>query len=153
MIRRPPRSTLFPYTTLFRSIIRERYPAGAVGIARQGIVDDCGNGAEIARAHGRGGKRQVRSGRKLALPGALIIHEPEQLVLAMNDLGNPHRAANRESVLVLDVLRQAAGMAEIIVDGVKSVVRIPFQRNSVQTVGSRFDRSEEHTSELQSLRH
>src|SRR5260370_7347579 len=26
MIRRPPRSTLFPYTTLFRSHRRERYP-------------------------------------------------------------------------------------------------------------------------------
>src|SRR5438034_5787121 len=27
MIRRPPRSTLFPYTTLFRSIVRgKRYP-------------------------------------------------------------------------------------------------------------------------------
>src|SRR5256885_7154923 len=27
MIRRPPRSTLFPYTTLFRSIPRGRWPA------------------------------------------------------------------------------------------------------------------------------
>src|SRR5258708_31209845 len=27
MIRRPPRSTLFPYTTLFRSISAERSPA------------------------------------------------------------------------------------------------------------------------------
>src|SRR2546430_9256608 len=26
MIRRPPRSTLFPYTTLFRSKLRERQP-------------------------------------------------------------------------------------------------------------------------------
>src|SRR5690242_20995752 len=26
MIRRPPRSTLFPYTTLFRSILRRRNP-------------------------------------------------------------------------------------------------------------------------------
>src|SRR5258708_21501431 len=26
MIRRPPRSTLFPYTTLFRSAIRRRWP-------------------------------------------------------------------------------------------------------------------------------
>src|SRR5260221_6409374 len=26
MIRRPPRSTLFPYTTLFRSIVRPREP-------------------------------------------------------------------------------------------------------------------------------
>src|SRR5256885_11797798 len=31
MIRRPPRSTLFPYTTLFRSIIRRR--EGREGIA------------------------------------------------------------------------------------------------------------------------
>src|SRR2546422_9523781 len=27
MIRRPPRSTLFPYTTLFRSRLRRRHPA------------------------------------------------------------------------------------------------------------------------------
>src|SRR2546429_3010224 len=27
MIRRPPRSTLFPYTTLFRSVSKERYTA------------------------------------------------------------------------------------------------------------------------------
>src|SRR3712207_7491225 len=32
MIRRPPRSTLFPYTTLFRSLRRERSkPAGLPG--------------------------------------------------------------------------------------------------------------------------
>src|SRR3712207_8762436 len=30
MIRRPPRSTLFPYTTLFRSRLREQVPLGAV---------------------------------------------------------------------------------------------------------------------------
>src|SRR2546426_8191641 len=30
MIRRPPRSTLFPYTTLFRSL-RSRAPSGDVG--------------------------------------------------------------------------------------------------------------------------
>src|SRR2546430_9127115 len=29
MIRRPPRSTLFPYTTLFRSVIRNALPAVA----------------------------------------------------------------------------------------------------------------------------
>src|SRR2546429_6812506 len=32
MIRRPPRSTLFPYTTLFRSVF-ERLPAAHDGIA------------------------------------------------------------------------------------------------------------------------
>src|SRR2546422_1687561 len=35
MIRRPPRSTLFPYTTLFRSFAVRRLPAAAeVGAAR-----------------------------------------------------------------------------------------------------------------------
>src|SRR5260370_23183204 len=29
MIRRPPRSTLFPYTTLFRSRLKNQLPAGA----------------------------------------------------------------------------------------------------------------------------
>src|SRR3712207_7926141 len=37
MIRRPPRSTLFPYTTLFRSVrVGNRLPdAGGSGVARQ----------------------------------------------------------------------------------------------------------------------
>src|SRR5260221_9405030 len=33
MIRRPPRSTLFPYTTLFRSVLLERAP----GICRRKV--------------------------------------------------------------------------------------------------------------------
>src|SRR3989442_4475308 len=37
MIRRPPRSTLFPYTTLFRSIVlRRRPPARRTASARAG---------------------------------------------------------------------------------------------------------------------
>src|SRR2546429_5068392 len=39
MIRRPPRSTLFPYTTLFRSIIAEQcYPRHPRAEARQGFL-------------------------------------------------------------------------------------------------------------------
>src|SRR3989449_10346630 len=37
MIRRPPRSTLFPYTTLFRSFLESKYaerPAGAAPFQR-----------------------------------------------------------------------------------------------------------------------
>src|SRR2546427_8029979 len=33
MIRRPPRSTLFPYTTLFRSPISERFVAEALAVS------------------------------------------------------------------------------------------------------------------------
>src|SRR3712207_284441 len=32
MIRRPPRSTLFPYTTLFRSQVRAAFEAGTTGL-------------------------------------------------------------------------------------------------------------------------
>src|SRR2546425_3321462 len=38
MIRRPPRSTLFPYTTLFRSDVRQR------GLLRQQALDGRGVG-------------------------------------------------------------------------------------------------------------
>src|SRR3712207_7257642 len=43
MIRRPPRSTLFPYTTLFRSLRQVRVPLGVVGIvyeARPNVTVD-----------------------------------------------------------------------------------------------------------------
>src|SRR5258708_22284777 len=44
MIRRPPRSTLFPYTTLFRSVLViaqgfEAVAAGQAGLERFGIVE------------------------------------------------------------------------------------------------------------------
>src|SRR2546428_10124727 len=35
MIRRPPRSTLFPYTTLFRSLSRPLLPPQAASLAEQ----------------------------------------------------------------------------------------------------------------------
>src|SRR2546427_4436098 len=39
MIRRPPRSTLFPYTTLFRSSHAHRHAPGATGRGRHGGRD------------------------------------------------------------------------------------------------------------------
>src|SRR3712207_9558520 len=52
MIRRPPRSTLFPYTTLFRSVRRERV-AGADDLVEEGpaLVDEH---LGVAAAHARG---------------------------------------------------------------------------------------------------
>src|SRR2546430_5806582 len=41
MIRRPPRSTLFPYTTLFRSRAGERHPRAGAG-DRRGPALACG---------------------------------------------------------------------------------------------------------------
>src|SRR3712207_4304441 len=45
MIRRPPRSTLFPYTTLFRSVAG----LSAVGPDRGHAADEGGAGAQVAR--------------------------------------------------------------------------------------------------------
>src|SRR5260221_10548160 len=52
MIRRPPRSTLFPYTTLFRSALRVRAemsdvsrsrPTDCAGLVMQGVEQACAN--------------------------------------------------------------------------------------------------------------
>src|SRR5258708_31145868 len=51
MIRRPPRSTLFPYTTLFRSNLRFR----AGGRGRKALADECSLvGGDCAGARRRG---------------------------------------------------------------------------------------------------
>src|SRR5256885_9575942 len=52
MIRRPPRSTLFPYTTLFRSLLAVQLHAK--GLAELGQEDGLGNG-------GKGTPRSRRS--------------------------------------------------------------------------------------------
>src|SRR2546422_4855920 len=52
MIRRPPRSTLFPYTTLFRSV---------VGNERQAL----GLGRDVGPAQGRGHVRPDRKSTRL----------------------------------------------------------------------------------------
>src|SRR3989442_14796598 len=46
MIRRPPRSTLFPYTTLFRSEV------ASVGAAQHGGRNAEGGGAAVGQCHG-----------------------------------------------------------------------------------------------------
>src|SRR2546430_16369154 len=62
MIRRPPRSTLFPYTTLFRSPGRRREP-------RRGVAED-GHDALLRRDdEGRDSDRHAREGRVEAKGG------------------------------------------------------------------------------------
>src|SRR3712207_9435779 len=68
MIRRPPRSTLFPYTTLFRSVeVARAEPGLADGEAQQ----HGGQDAELLDLHGlivpepRGHPREAVSGRQL----------------------------------------------------------------------------------------
>src|SRR5690554_7710987 len=44
MIRRPPRSTLFPYTTLFRSVIEEKCKKNKAPQVASGALVDWGGG-------------------------------------------------------------------------------------------------------------
>src|SRR3712207_9203922 len=55
MIRRPPRSTLFPYTTLFRSGDERVGDFAAGGAYAVGEVGEDGHGARGRFAGGRGG--------------------------------------------------------------------------------------------------
>src|SRR5690554_7065273 len=50
MIRRPPRSTLFPYTTLFRSDVDRQFPIAALAQAAARIAE--GGGADVQIAPG-----------------------------------------------------------------------------------------------------
>src|SRR5256885_2058988 len=72
MIRRPPRSTLFPYTTLFRSL-----PLG------HGLGRISGRGA--ARANRGGGCRGVRNGE------FAHVDRPSSTKLAVKSLGRKSR--------------------------------------------------------------
>src|SRR3989449_7348572 len=60
MIRRPPRSTLFPYTTLFRSVMEHAFaaaPARLVGARRWGAALGAGIFAIVGLALAPGGGR------------------------------------------------------------------------------------------------
>src|SRR2546422_8112654 len=73
MIRRPPRSTLFPYTTLFRSLPAHQRPVehladGDLGHARarHRDVDDGGEapGRDLRALGGQGARDAVQGDRK-----------------------------------------------------------------------------------------
>src|SRR2546429_8277363 len=78
MIRRPPRSTLFPYTTLFRSLPEERqgWPDDAVGIAPTlGSVEEIRELRDRGEAPARGSDRLPVA---LEDPRPLLRREPEE---------------------------------------------------------------------------
>src|SRR2546430_17344773 len=63
MIRRPPRSTLFPYTTLFRSLpARDRGRSRAPGLRTVDLRHEAEDGAGRARARadGRADRKSTR---------------------------------------------------------------------------------------------
>src|SRR3989442_9688299 len=61
MIRRPPRSTLFPYTTLFRSHLRSRAPRPGSRARVDGMEEGELHGGAIGGGVDLGGRRIIRS--------------------------------------------------------------------------------------------
>src|SRR5205814_8266372 len=57
MIRRPPRSTLFPYTTLFRSVVAEKFCGIQLAIV-PGTFDELHHQDAQALSHGTKGGAQ-----------------------------------------------------------------------------------------------
>src|SRR5690242_20854384 len=63
MIRRPPRSTLFPYTTLFRSLLH----VDTAGLREplRGIAERAGRGRQREEEGGEAGNEQDRKSTRL----------------------------------------------------------------------------------------
>src|SRR3712207_2928162 len=80
MIRRPPRSTLFPYTTLFRSV------GDKISLTSLPIVAACG--APVAKLSGRGLGTTGGTVDKLeAIPGLRCDLPPERFKKQVEEVG------------------------------------------------------------------
>src|SRR2546422_10694905 len=92
MIRRPPRSTLFPYTTLFRSVLGGRGPG-----------DDIGR-----RGTGRRARRAVRGRLAGVEAGSVGLTGDIMVTLKIN--GQAHQVDVPLDMPLLWVLRDVIGL-------------------------------------------
>src|ERR1035441_2024216 len=138
MIRRPPRSTLFPYTTLFRSVLRE--------VARRI--------SEVVRSYdlvGRYGGEEFL----VVLPGcdkdrALQSAERIRSVIAEH----PVLAAGAEILVTASIGVTVTTVSTVAEKEILAIADTAlYQAKSAGRNCTAALRSEEHTSELQSLRH
>src|SRR2546422_8542731 len=90
MIRRPPRSTLFPYTTLFRSLHRDRASqqanlrAGARGVRRAPRAWPCGSAG--ARRTPRSEEHTSELQSRLHLVCRLLLEKKKKSLKSRNKL-------------------------------------------------------------------
>src|SRR3712207_6889710 len=78
MIRRPPRSPLFPYTTLFRSALRGHLPDCRLALAER-VEGEPAAVRRVARAVGL-----AVAGRHLAQVAAVQINPPDRKSTRLN---------------------------------------------------------------------
>src|SRR5260370_1905670 len=103
MIRRPPRSTLFPYTTLFRSAAQGFQRLAVEMEVQRGLLAHDGNAVDVIGQEGDGGARlhgefarQVDAGAcGVAAVVRALVESVELLAFDGNDHG-PGRVVVRE---------------------------------------------------------
>src|SRR3712207_4471358 len=131
MIRRPPRSTLFPYTTLFRSALRRQELAQ--GGARRTLEE----------LLGEGGTQDLNLVVKADVAGSV-----EALKEALSKLSTDEVRVN--------IVRSGVGAltdSDVMLASASDGILLGFNvrpTNPAKQVAEREGRSEEHTSELQS---
>src|SRR5258708_22250668 len=72
MIRRPPRSTLFPYTTLFRSVCADVVLAGVLLVPVENASDEGGDEGSVSLGGGDGLMRSEEHTSELQSPDHLV---------------------------------------------------------------------------------
>src|SRR5256885_3715087 len=128
MIRRPPRSTLFPYTTLFRSLDAFTLPGGlGTGFRTTNAPKSRVDGAEF--------EFRVKATPDLEIGSTLGLMHSKYVDLTL------HKG---ECVVAGTGPNCTGGVPRICCVG-NQLIQAPDYNASVD-----FDRSEEHTSELQS---
>src|SRR3712207_2627914 len=172
MIRRPPRSTLFPYTTLFRAAADQarqaRWPPPLGGGARgsEWLALCAGDGLPVAAPAPRPAASQ--HGAQLSAAVGLGRHAGGHPPPALRRLsgadwqgGEPHRRHPRQQVgqgggkggpsadpVGFDAGKKVKGVKyHVLVDTLGLLLSVVVHAADIQ---DRDGRSEEHTSELQS---
>src|SRR2546425_12086480 len=136
MIRRPPRSTLFPYTTLFRS-----------------KIDECHDGAEQVR--GSRAPADRRAARREGIHHALATPSSAASTASRASVGGVARrrtlaySQTAGSSASLTPKRSATESRRWRAKASTSAARAPSWATMASACA--VERSEEHTSELQSL--
>src|SRR2546421_8185874 len=96
MIRRPPRSTLFPYTTLFRSVARSRLRRQAAGALQQVAHGDGATGILAPLADERSEEHTSELQSRSDLVCRLLLEKKKKIMrICINRLLNPKRHVSR----------------------------------------------------------
>src|SRR3989454_10184891 len=144
MIRRPPRSTLFPYTTLFRSLTNVMVRVEDCAWPKRRLVDfflRLAQAIEQARLN----RAPVPVWRRLLAPlGHLLVGAPLRDNLGMRRLRRAYTAGEAIGPEIFVFFRALGINVKQIYGMTEASVFITVQKDDD------VRRSEEHTSELQS---